>query len=165
MQDNAKTKAAVSVTEMARMVGLSRARFYQLQRSGVFPPPVYDVTTRRPLYTEEQQQTCLEVRRKNRGINGQPLLFYSQRNARSAAAPTGQKRNRSRQKTVAKSTGTNARIVEGLKALGLSDPKPAQVEAAVQELFPEGAANVNDSEVIRAVFLYLQRRDSADNVG
>ncbi len=31
-------KSAVSVSEMARMVGLSRARFYQLMTEGVFPP-------------------------------------------------------------------------------------------------------------------------------
>jgi hypothetical protein len=46
-------KAAVIVSEMARMVGLSRARFYQLRKAGVFPLPVYDVATRRPVYTEE----------------------------------------------------------------------------------------------------------------
>ena len=35
-------KMAVSVTEMARMLGLSRARFYQLVRSGTFPAADHD---------------------------------------------------------------------------------------------------------------------------
>ena len=39
-EPNEPTKVAVSVAEMARMVGLSRARFYQLRRAGVFPTPV-----------------------------------------------------------------------------------------------------------------------------
>ena len=40
-------KQAVSVAEMARMVGLSRGRFYQLV-GNTFPHPQYDLTTRRP---------------------------------------------------------------------------------------------------------------------
>src|ERR1700678_1877599 len=72
-----ETKAIVTVSEMARMCGLSRARFYQLQKAGVFPAPVYQ--DGRPVYTEEQQQVCLEVRRKNRGVNGKPVLFYARR--------------------------------------------------------------------------------------
>jgi len=60
-----QTKAAVTVAEMARMLGLSRARFYQLQSAGVFPSPVYLVSNRRPIYVEEMQEVCIEVRRRN----------------------------------------------------------------------------------------------------
>ena len=49
-----QTKAAVSVAEMATMVGLCRARFYQLVGT-TFPWPQYDVATRRPFYNEELQ--------------------------------------------------------------------------------------------------------------
>jgi len=58
-------KAAVTVAEMARMVGLSRARFYQLQKAGVFPAPKYDDVKKRPFYDQEAQKACLEVRRRN----------------------------------------------------------------------------------------------------
>ena len=75
---NAEIKAAVTVSEMSRMCGLSRARFYQLIGSA-FPHPVYDVATRRPYYDEEAQKVCLEVRRRNCGINGVPILFYAKR--------------------------------------------------------------------------------------
>ena len=64
-----ETKAAVTVAEMGRMCGLSRARFYQLI-GATFPMPVYDVATRRPFYDEEAQKVCLEVRRRNCGIDG-----------------------------------------------------------------------------------------------
>lgn len=161
MNEQSNTKTAASVTEVARMVGLSRARFYQLQRSGIFPSPVYDIATKRPFYTEEQQRTCLEVRRRNCGVNGQPLIFYAQRSIGASAASKRTKRRRSPRQ----SGGDNARLIDGLKALGLADPNPSQVEAAVRELFPAGTSDVDKSEVIRSVFLRLQRRNSADNVG
>jgi hypothetical protein len=70
-------KAAISVTEMAKAVGLSRARFYQLIRRGTFPPPDKEQVTGRPCYFEEGQRRCLEVRRRNCGVDGKPLLFFS----------------------------------------------------------------------------------------
>src|SRR5271166_3448958 len=86
-----QTKAAVSVAEMAKMVRLSRARFYQLQQVGVFPSPVYDVSTRRPIYVQELQEVCLEVRRRNCGINGKPVLFYAHRLGATPARPKASK--------------------------------------------------------------------------
>ena len=71
-------KQAVTVSEMARMCGLSRARFYQLIGTA-FPYPVYSVSTRRPFFDQELQKVCLEVRRRNCGIDGKPILFYSRR--------------------------------------------------------------------------------------
>jgi predicted DNA-binding transcriptional regulator AlpA len=50
-------RAVVTVSEMARMVGLSRARFYQLQKTGVFPAPSYQAG--RPVYAAEMQEVCL----------------------------------------------------------------------------------------------------------
>src|SRR5689334_21388511 len=79
MNQQLHPKAVATVRDVARMVGLSPARFYQLQKSGVFPMPVYDVNTRRPVYTEEQQRQCLDVRRRNCGVNGKPVLFYARR--------------------------------------------------------------------------------------
>jgi hypothetical protein len=61
---NEPTKVAVSISEMARMVGLSRQRFHQLKGT-TFPEPMRDPETNRPFYDEELQQLCLEVRRRN----------------------------------------------------------------------------------------------------
>ena len=60
------------------MVGLVAHRFYQLIGT-TFPWPVYSVSTWRPLYDEKLQELCLEVRRRNCGIDGKPVLFYSRR--------------------------------------------------------------------------------------
>jgi hypothetical protein len=75
-------KEALSVAEMARAVGLCRARFYELLGTA-FPFPVYDVATKRPFYTPELQEICMDVRRRNRGIDGKPILF--RRRAREVA--------------------------------------------------------------------------------
>src|ERR1700726_808879 len=83
-----ETKAAVTVAEMARMLGLSRSRFYQLIGTA-FPQPERQQETGRPIYTEELQQVCLEVRRRNCGIDGKPILFYARR---LGTAPTKPKK-------------------------------------------------------------------------
>ena len=72
-----ETKAVVTVSEMARMCGLSRSRFYQLIGT-TFPAPLMD-KKKRPFYSEELQAVCLEVRRRNCGIDGKPILFYARR--------------------------------------------------------------------------------------
>src|ERR1022692_3404454 len=74
-----ETKIGVSVSEMARMVGLSRQRFHQLMQAGVFPQPQRN--DGRPFYDEPTQEICLAVRRRNCGVNGQVVLFYARRQA------------------------------------------------------------------------------------
>src|ERR1700691_4962984 len=78
MSERNEMKVVVTVAEMARMVSLSRSRFYQLLGTA-FPEPERQPGTGRPIYTEELQKVCLEVRRRNCGINGQAVLFYSRR--------------------------------------------------------------------------------------
>ena len=140
------TKKAVSVAEMARMLGLSRARFYQLIGTA-FPHPVYDVSTRRPFYDQEAQTLCLEVRRRNCGIDGKPILFYARRPV-TATVP---------RKRMPKVQNPNVGLLEGLKGLGLAVTS-AQVESAIKELFPKGADAVAQAEVVRSVFIHLQKK-------
>jgi hypothetical protein len=149
-------KAAVTVSEMAKMCGLSRARFYQLQRAGVFPLPVYDVATRRPIYVEELQKLCLEVRRRNCGINGKAVLFYVRRQPLEPIPPKPRK-------TCPKKDQQDDLIV-ALRALGLTCVTAGQVRAAIAELFPQGVTGHEQAEIIRAVFLHLKRRHSGEKV-
>jgi predicted DNA-binding transcriptional regulator AlpA len=151
-----KTKAAVSVAEMARMVGLSRARFYQLI-GATFPPPLYTEVTRRPFYDEELQAVCLDVRRRNCGIDGKPVLFYARR---PLAAPVPGRKP----KKAAGGGDKYADLVDGLKSLGLAGVTAAQVAEAVKEMYPNGVPETTNGEVLRAVFLHLRRRNTSDNV-
>jgi hypothetical protein len=145
------TKAAVTVSEMARMVGLSRARFYELVEAGVFPTPVYDVTTRRPMYVEELQTTCLEVRRRNCGVNGKPVLFYARGHRVTTPTVKPSKPPVAKPKPIA----NHADLIDGLSALGLTTTV-TQVGEAVAALYPAGVNGTDQGQVLRAVFLHLK---------
>jgi hypothetical protein len=45
----------------------------------VFPEPEKQADTGRPYYRKDLQQVCLDVRRRNCGVNGKPVLFYARR--------------------------------------------------------------------------------------
>src|SRR5262245_5524583 len=120
MSEQNETKAAVTVAEMARMVGLSRSRFYQLIGSA-FPEPERQRDTGRPIYTEELQNVCLEVRRRNCGIDGKPILFY----ARRLGPVPRPKPPKPRLET---KRGEISALIDGLNSLGLTTATAAQVQ-------------------------------------
>jgi hypothetical protein len=156
-QEPAETKAGVSVSEMARAVGLSRQRFHQLIKAGVFPEPLRDGATGRPYYDESGQQQCLEVRRRNCGVNGKVVLFYARRQTPVAPAPRPAK-------PLPAADETHAAVLDGVRALGMSQATAALVAAAIRESCPQGTAGVPLGEVVKAVFLRL-RQNPAESVG
>jgi predicted DNA-binding transcriptional regulator AlpA len=158
---NEPTKVAVSVADMARMVGLSRARFYQLIGTGVFPRPERQAETNRPFYSEEQQKAVLDVRRRNCGINGQAVLFYARR-LPSAATPAKPRRTKL---NPTPKVEPNADLLAALQALGLVGVTPKQVADAVRLIYPNGTTGVADGEVVRAVFLRLKLGLAEPSVG
>src|SRR5207249_1777138 len=101
---------------------------------------------------------CLEVRRRNCGIDGKPILFYARRPGTvvSTAKP--------KRKSATAKKSPYAEIVEGVKALGLTSATAAQVEAAVSARYKMGTAGMDLGEVIRTIFLDLKRQNTADNV-
>lgn len=153
-----KTKAVVTVAEMARMLSLSRARFYQLMGTA-FPEPCRNEQSGRPHYTEEQQKVCLEVKRRNCGVNGKPILFYARRGGSMPSPP------RKPRTAKAKPKKEHVAIVEAVKSLGLVSVTDDQVGAAIKVLFPGGIESVGQGEVIRGVFIHLQRQNRSNNVG
>src|SRR2546423_1919289 len=90
-QEPGETRAGVSVSEMARLVGLVRQRFHQLVEEGVLPQPQRDEASGRPYYDEPTQERCLEVRRRSCGVNGQVVLFCAPRHPVSPAKPKAPK--------------------------------------------------------------------------
>jgi hypothetical protein len=145
-------KQAVTVAEMAKVVGLSRARFYQLLGTA-FPFPLYDVATKRPYFTPELQETCLEVRRRNCGIDGKPVLFHQREEAVSPVRPKP-----SRRKTMPNDS-RHRDLVDGLRSLGMAGVTAAEVETALKELKVSDSALKENGKVLRAVFLHLKRQD------
>ncbi len=132
-----------SVTEMARAVGLSRARFHQLIGTGVFPPPVYCIRTRRPMYPSGLQQARLRIRSTGVGFNGHPILFNAPRRSQHA----GSRRLRI--------TG-HGDLAGVLEALGIR-VAPDELAHALEALYPEGLPEGPlQSAVIDNVMRYLQ---------
>jgi hypothetical protein len=149
----------MSVSEVAANVGLSRQRFHQLMKEGVFPPPVYDIHSPRPHYTEEMLKVCMAVREKNVGINGRVVLFYARR---LGTAP--KKQIRRQRSTTLTRPQKHSGLIEGLRGLGMTTVTGQQVEAALKELYPNGTAGVGDGELLRTVFVHLMRRNQGDKV-
>lgn len=156
MSENKPSKSIVSVSEMARMVGLSRQRFHQL-RGTAFPEPEYDPETKRPYYDLEKQQVCLDVRQRNCGIDGKPILFYARRN------DVGVVRKPQKKKSVKTSNGKYDHITDSIRALGMKT-NSEKVGEVINILFPNGIKTTDEAEVIRAVFLQLKQSE-ADSTG
>ena len=150
-----KIKPVVSQSSMAKLVGLSRQRFHQLMKQGVFVPPVYDIHTRRPHYTEEMQNVCLAVREKNIGVNGKVVLFY----ARRPDSPVPKKQISTGRSTPSKKTPQHSGLIDGLRGLGLTTVTENDVAAALQKLYPTGTTEVGEAELLRTVFVHLMRRN------
>ena len=167
MSESPAIKEAVSVSGMARMVGLSRARFYQLMREGIFPLPSRQNETGRPFFNREQQEQCLEVRRMNQGVNGHVILFYAMR-VPSVVSParTPRRQAQSRQRRVPNQPSRDPIMVElhhGLSQLGLT-VGDRDIRAALVAEYPDGHDGVDSADLLRSVFAHLSRRDSPDNV-
>jgi len=129
-------QAVCTVTQMAKRLRLSRARFYQLVESGVFPPPVYCCLTRKPLYTLELQETCIRIRQTGIAFSGQFVRFYDHRKARKPDSEQNQ-----------------ARII--LRSMGLSVTAVQMQEAQRQLKWPGRRQKLTDPETIRLLFRYF----------
>ena len=146
-------RSIVNVSQMARMVGLSRQRFWQLACEGVFLMPVYDIRTKRPFYDESMQEANLRVRQTNFGLNNRPILFYARRPIEQKSAEPKTKRSAS-----PKAAPQYGSLIEGLKQLGMATITAAQVESAITTLYPAGQPT-DEGEVLRTIFVHLMRRD------
>jgi hypothetical protein len=144
-------KAAISVTEMSRILGLSRGHFWFLAKTtGIFPMPVYHIRTRRPIYTAELQQVCQRVKATHVGLNGEYYAFNSPRK-NNLQKP----KSRGSAKANGRRTGKFAELTGALRELGL-ETTDSQIQKAVDQLYPSGFENC-DGVVIRAVFQHIRR--------
>lgn len=138
-------KPIISVTEMAKMLSLSRARFYQLLEQGIFPQPIYDLRTHRPLYDVKLQKACLGVRETGIGSNNQYILFYSPRKKETKAKNS---------KSTKKIDSLHAEFAGTLNSMGL-DCSAKDVSVAISELYLDGIEEMDHGVVIRDLFRFL----------
>ena len=166
MNNQIPLKEIVTVTEMAQMCNLSRARFYQLVNEKIFPSPSRNKDTGRPFFDREQQEQCLLIRRQNKGANGKAVIFYGNR-----PLTVQQPASKRKQFPISKSSKGKKRqdpviseLQQGLAQLGMSNVKEQQIRQALTELYPDGHRDVESAELLAAVFGALQRQNSADKL-
>jgi len=137
-------KAICSVTELTKKLDLSRARFYQLQKMGVFPMPIYCIRTKRPFYPLELQKKCIDIRKTGIGLNGQATIFYASR-------------KNVHQKSPGQLDHHYEELADILSQMGLN-VACNKVRKAVKALYPTGLAQCSDEGmVIRELFRYFKQ--------
>lgn len=156
MTDDKIPQSFLSCAAVARQLGLSRQRFWQLRQEGVFPAPQINAETGRPFYSEEQLALCMDLRKRNVGLNGKVVLFYSTRS--TGSVPKAAKKKELKNKAT---SGRHQNVIESLKALGMTGVTESQIDMAISELFPNGTKEVAQGELVRAIFLHLQRQNSS----
>ena len=143
-------KAAVSVSELAELCGISRSRWYELVEAGVFPAPVTLAPLKRPVYDRTLIEKCLEIKRTGISLGGTPVVWNRKLSKASSA----------RSKTKSPATEKPIEpciepILDAVKALGLT-PTAQAVNDAIATLYPTGISGQEQGDVIRKTFLYLQ---------
>ncbi len=138
------SKPIVSMTEIAQMVQLSRARFYQLLQSGFFPKPLHDERSKRPYYDLELQKKILECRQSGIGVDGSFMLFYSPRKNGTTYTP--------KKKQV---DPVITELTETLTTMGL-DITVKQVQQGLSEIYPDGTNGEEQGVIIRELFRYFK---------
>ncbi len=166
MRQEEPHKEVVTVTEMARMCRLSRARFYQLIKETVFPTPSRNEQTGRPFFSREQQEQCLLIRRINKGANGKAVMFNGSRPLAAPKVLPKRKRLPISQSSKGR-THDDPVITElrhGLAQLGVANVTDADIRQSLTAAYPDGHQGIESAELLRAVFGELQRRDSTDKL-
>jgi len=142
MNDNS-LKAAVSVSKMCSLIGMSRSQFYAHVRKGTFHAPL-KLPNGRPYYNASQVEDNLKAREMGIGVNGQYVIFYEHHDDTP-------------KKPVAKPKADYTDLIESLQALGLTGVTAAEVDKAMAECFPKGTAGQDENDILRTVFKHLKR--------
>ena len=146
-KNNSTNKKFISVTEMAKTINISRSRFYQLLEHGFFPKPLIDERTKRPYYTQELQQQCLECRQSGIGIDGSILMFYSPRKKETVS----HSKKKKQVDPVTKDLG------EILNSMGI-EKAFNEVQKALDKLYPDGTEGMDQGVVTRELYRYFKEK-------
>jgi hypothetical protein len=140
-------KAVCSVSYLAQILGLSRSRLYQLIDAGIFPPPLYDLRSKRPFYDLPLQERCREIRNSGIAFNNNYVLFYSSR--KQKATPVS-KLSLSQNEHIQE-------IREALEQMGLEASRK-QISDAIAIVFPEGIGNQDTGLILRELFRHFKNK-------
>ena len=153
---NSCRKAAVSVSRMSSLLGLSRSRFYQLVGEGKFPPPIYNIRTRRPCYSRDLQEICLLIRQTGIAFDNTTIMFNTRRH---------KTHKRPQQPHVAQKVASAEveipndynDILEALREMGVQTTSD-QITAAIKELYPDGPKDIDEGVMLKELFRFLRKK-------
>ena len=132
----------ITLQELCEQLGISKTRYYQLQKKGVFPAP--QRAGNRPVFDTTLAQQCSEVVRTRTGVNGEPVLFNAKRKQEAV------------QKRPVSVRGKHDDLFAALASLGLTVTKE-QVAVAVTSL-PNSGSDLDEAALVKAVFLVLKKQ-------
>ncbi len=155
--ENQDVPEYVNVSTMAKMLGLSRSRLYQLIEQGILLKPIDTELSKRSVYSREIIFRNLEVKKNNVGINGQIVMFYAQRSRRNMKAVAKLPKKSTKQRPV---QNEYKAIIEDLEVLGLSNIKSSDVASTIGVCFPDGTADVSENEILTVIFRHLKRQNT-----
>lgn len=141
-------REAMSIAETARLIKMSRSRFHQLIGT-VFPQPKRDENGR-PYYPRQDQELIVEIRRRNVGMDGKPILFRAT-GSRTSSVP--------RRPKVPQVSQDHRDVLVAVRELGLTQATARDVAECVGRLFPDGKTP-DPADLIRRVFLSLKSQMS-----
>ena len=133
----------ITVQELCELIGVSKNRFYALQKAGIFPAPMRNPLNNRPVFDSSLVEQCLGIVRHRVGANGAPWIPNRKNPAvkrQARPAPAGQHQG----------------MLESLASLGLQ-ATAGQVQEALKTL-PEEGRGLEEPELIRRVFLELRKQ-------
>lgn len=146
-------KAAITVSEMCSLLGMSRTQFYEHVRRGTFHEP-RRLANGRPFFIAAQVEDNLKAKELGIGVNGEYVLFY---NRTTRIADTSNQAGNTVRPTA---KIDHSDLLSGLRQLGLN-PTAQQVDDAVSVVYPKGIAGIDETDVLRAIFRHLKRSGAA----
>ena len=150
----------ISINQLCSFLEISRSRYYQLLDEGILLPPIYSLETKRPYYTRQMAQSNIDVKKNNVGINGKICIFYRSR-SRIISSPARKHSQKSKKDNVVSSHVED--ICEGLISLGIHDVSPSHVGKIIGKCFPGGVENVDEGEILKAVFCQIKVENNEHN--
>jgi hypothetical protein len=157
-KENNYIPAIIGMSQMAKLLQLSRSRLYQLIDAGILLPPAHLLSNKRPIYTREMALCNLEAKTNNTGINGEIVMFYTARNSISSVKKVNRKSEIKVQNKEPKNKYQS--FIDDLESLGLEDVSVKSVESALSDCFTDTVPDLEDDETLTAVFRYLKCQDS-----
>ena len=151
-------KAVISLAEMCRQLEMSRSHFYWHLKRGNFHQPLKLACNGRPYYTADMAQENLQVKETGINVSGEYVVFYERRpdvqRRPTLSAPRPPRPKPARQPE------PDSSLAAGLRSLNVHVTSD-QIKAALAACFPNGPQGEDEANVLRTVFKYFKRAESA----